>query len=311
MFTKQGLLGGKRWPKIKFAQYFFHSETGPLPDVLELNNNMLFEDDPFHRGLLLVEYNQRTNTHYNYAPYETDYNIEPAADDNIEPAADGLRGLVFNSHSTIQQLDINAIPKILRSKDMIWQGVLHIWIGIDHILFILAIIITTLMLREGDKWIPVANFKRAFLNVLTIFTVFTIAHSITLGLAAIEIVKVPSRLVESMIALSIVLVALNNVVVKVKHHGSMLVILGLGLFHGLGFASVMGHLPFRMVELLKCVIGFNIGVELGQIAIVTVIFPILYLLRKNRIYVPVVIIGVSILLILIATIWFIQRSFGL
>ena len=281
-FTKQDILG-------PFAQYFFHSETGPLPDILELNHNMLFEDDAFHRGLLLVEYNQKTDTHFRAE----------------QPA------MIFSNKSTIQQLDLNDIPKILGPKDMIWQGVLHIWIGIDHILFILAIIIITLVFRKDGKWIPVANFKRAFLNVLSIFTVFTIAHSITLGLAALELINVPSRLVESIIALSIVLVALNNVVGKVKQHGSLLVILVLGLFHGLGFASVMGHLPFRMVELLKCVIGFNIGVELGQIAIVSVIFPILFLMRRNRMYVPVVIVGVSIVLIFIAATWFIQRSFDL
>ncbi len=76
--------------------------------------------------------------------------------------------------------------------------------------------------------------------------------------------------------------ALNNFTGK-STAGSLWVILGLGLFHGLGFASVMGHLPFRMVDLFKGVIGFNIGVELGQIAIVAVIFPLLFLLRRSSV----------------------------
>ena len=286
VFTKQLVL---EIPKGNFAQYFFTLETGPVPDVLEFRHSMFYENDSFHRGLLLVEYNQRTNTH-----------------NKTEQTA-----LIFSKQTGVQQLDLNAVPTLLRPRDMIWQGVLHIWIGIDHILFILAIIVTTLMIWEGDKWVPVPNFKKAFFNVLSIFTVFTIAHSITLGLAALEFVKVPSRLVESIIALSIVLVAVNNIFSKVKHHGSLLIILGLGLFHGLGFASVMGHLPFRMQHLLRYVLGFNIGVEFGQIAIVTTTFPILYLLRENRAYVPVVIKGVSIVLSIVATVWFVQRVFGL
>ena len=141
-------------------------------------------------------------------------------------------------------------------------------------------------------------------------TVFTIAHSITLSLAAFDLVTVPSRLVESMIALSIILVACNNFKGKVRG-GSLWVILGLGLFHGLGFATVMGELPFRVQSMLKCVVGFNVGVELGQIAIVSMLFVPLFLLRKTKAYVPVILWGGSVILILIAGYWFIERAFGL
>ena len=84
-----------------------------------------------------------------------------------------------------------------------------------------------------------------------------------------------------------------------------------GLVHGLGFASVMGHLPFRMVDLLWVVIYFNVGVELGQIAIVAIVFPILFLLRKSPLYESVVLKGVSALLIAVAAWWFVQRAFDL
>jgi hypothetical protein len=132
----------------------------------------------------------------------------------------------------------------------------------------------------------------------------------TLLLTALGFVNLSSRLVESMIALSIVLVAANNIKGTVRE-GSRLVILFLGLFHGLGFASVMGNLPFRMEKLLKYVIGFNIGVELGQIAIVAVIFPLLFFFRRSSYYVPVVLKGGSAILILVASVWFIQRAFEL
>jgi len=123
------------------------------------------------------------------------------------------------------------------------------------------------------------------------------------------LLSVPSRFVESMIALSIILVAMNNITGRVRH-GTLWVILVLGLFHGLGFASVMGHLPFRMVDLLKSVVAFNVGVELGQVVIVMALFPLLFFLRSRPVYVPLVLRGVSAALIVIAGIWFIQRAFG-
>jgi hypothetical protein len=196
---------------------------------------------------------------------------------------------------------------------MVWQGVLHIWIGIDHILFLVALILSTvLVFADGSSWRPVSSFPGAFWNVLKIVTVFTVAHSLTLLLAALGMVNVSSRLVESAIALSIVLVAANNLAGKRRvRGGSLLIIFLLGLFHGLGFASVMGQLPFRMEKFLKSVIGFNIGVELGQVVIVAVLFPIIYVLRRNPLYVPVVLKGGSTALMLIAAVWFVQRAFGL
>jgi len=165
-------------------------------------------------------------------------------------------------------------------------------------------------LAQRTQLAACARLSRALWNLLKIVTVFTVAHSITLLLAALGILDVPSRVVESIIALSIALVALNNITGRVRE-GSLLVVMTLGLFHGLGFAAVMGHLPFRTQDLLKAVLGFNIGVELGQMAIVAALFPVLYLLRTRPLYQPVVLKGGSALLILISGAWFVQRAFGL
>ena len=274
-------------PQGAFAQYHFSASTGPLPDQLAVSHSMFYEDDRLHRGLLMVEYNAKTDTTY---PGE-------------------YTALIFSRGNAEQELDLTDIPSILAPRDMIYQGMLHIWIGIDHILFLLALMLpTVLTLRNGD-WQPVDRFRGAFFNLLKIVTVFTFAHSVTLLLAALDFVSVPSRLVESMIALSIVLVAINNIVGKVRD-GGLLIILALGLFHGLGFASVMGHLPFRMVDLLRSVVGFNIGVELGQLAIVAVLFPVLFFLRKSRHYQPLVLKGVSVVLAAVALWWFLQRAAG-
>jgi hypothetical protein len=146
-----------------------------------------------------------------------------------------------------------------------------------------------------------------------VVTVFTIAHSMTLALAGLGLVTVPSRLVESVIALSIVLVGLNNIIGR-SHRTSLLVILILGLFHGLGFASVMGELPFRVAQLkqfLLVILGFNVGVELGQVVILLVAFPVLFALRKAKLYSPVVLNGGSAVLVCIAGYWLVVRAFGL
>ncbi len=89
-----------------------------------------------------------------------------------------------------------------------------------------------------------------------------------------------------------------------------MLIFGFGHFHGLGFASVMGALPFRMVDLIKVVLAFNIGVELGQIAIVAICFPILFALRRWRGYIPVILTTGSIMVGVVALYWFIQRAFN-
>ncbi|REJ75799.1 MAG: HupE/UreJ family protein [Acidobacteria bacterium] len=275
-------------PQGTFAQYRFEADTGPLPDQLAVSHRMFHGDDRLHRGLLLIEYNQKTETTY---PGE-------------------YTAMVFGPSNPEQVLDLTDVPGLIPPRDMVWQGVLHIWIGIDHILFLLALLLPTVLRREENRWQPVERFSQALWNLLKIVTVFTIAHSVTLLLAALGYIDLPSRLVESVIALSIVLVAVNNITGTVRD-GSLTIVLVLGLFHGLGFASVMGHLPFRVVDLLRSVVAFNIGVELGQIAIVLVIFPILYLLRERDLYRPLVLQGASAVLILIAGWWFVQRAFAL
>lgn len=284
-FTREELLSE---PQGRFAQYHFRADTGPLPDRLELHHSLLYEGDRLHRGLLLVEYNDKTRR---------DYGAEYVA-------------MVFGPVSPDQSLDLLNIPRQLHGRDMVWQGVLHIWLGIDHVLFLVALMLPTVLVLIGGSWRPVPDFRRALWNLLKIVTVFTVAHSITLLLAAFGVLDIPSRLVESVIALSIIVVALNNITGRVRE-GSLLVILLLGLFHGLGFATVMGHLPFRTVDLVKAVVGFNIGVELGQIVIVAFLFPALYLLRRSDIYMPLVLRGGSVVLIVISSAWFVQRAFGL
>jgi hypothetical protein len=137
------------------------------------------------------------------------------------------------------------------------MGVEHILGGLDHLLFLLAL----LALAHG-LW-----------QTVTIVTGFTVAHSITLSLAALGVVDVPSRIVEPLIAASMVWVAVENLVAPSGIGRRWLIAMIFGLIHGLGFASALTELDLSRQALVRALIGFNVGVELGQIAFVIVVMP--------------------------------------
>ncbi len=271
-----------------YAQYHYVTPEGQVPDKITIRNSLFVEEDFIHRSLLCLERNRKTGE---------EYEGEFAA-------------LIFSADNQVQECDLTRIEMLLRPRDFVWQGVLHIWIGLDHILFIITLLLPAVLVYQDAKWKPVPEFKTAFWNIIRIVTIFTIAHSITLSLAALGIVRLPARIVESVIALSIILVALNTISPKFRDK-SWLIIFLFGLFHGLGFASVMSELPFRMIHLVKVLIGFNVGVELGQLAIVAGVFPVIFLLRKTRLYTPVILRGGSLVTASIACYWFIERAFAL
>ncbi len=207
---------------------------------------------------------------------------------------------------------------------MIKQGMLHIWVGIDHVLFLLALILPAVVRRrnaltaEGGVsfddsgyeiwgWRPVMKFKPAFLYILKIVTFFTIAHTITLSLAALKIVVLPSWLVESIIAFSIGLAAFHNIRPIFKGRDWIIAFV-FGLFHGFGFATVLGELGFKGENLTLSLLGFNIGVEFGQVVIIALIFPFLFFIRKLKLY-PKFMVIISLLLILISIYWMVERIF--
>lgn len=274
---------------VPFAEYLFRMTIDPMPDVLTIEDRMLFEGDKIHRGLLCINENARTGEVY----------------------GGEYTALVFTPFKTRQELDLLNVPGLLDVKDFVWQGVLHIWVGIDHVLFLIAIILpSVLRLDDQRQWRPVPTFRSAFWQILKVVTLFTLAHSVTLALAALELVSLPSRLVESVIAGSIVAVCLNNIR-PVINERTWLLIFGFGLFHGLGFASVMGELPFRMGVVNQVILNFNIGVELGQLAIVAACFPVLFLLRRWDGYVPFILRSGSALVGGVALYWLLQRALGI
>jgi hypothetical protein len=188
--------------------------------------------------------------------------------------------------------------------------VLHIWMGFDHLLFLLSLLLPAVLVRSrvpGATWTGAPTFRHAFWDVFRVVTAFTVAHSITLSLAALGVVSLPSRLVESAIAASVVLAALNNVR-PVVFGGRWIIAFAFGLIHGFGFASVLADLGLPRDSLLLALVAFNVGVELGQLAIVAVFLPIAYALRDTWLYRRVILAGGSLLVAVLAALWLAERA---
>ncbi|MEJ6728207.1 MAG: HupE/UreJ family protein, partial [Akkermansiaceae bacterium] len=202
----------------------------------------------------------------------------------------------IESRSGPQELVVfstEANPEVVRASlwDWVKSGFEHILPkGLDHILFILGL------------FLLVPKMKPLLAQSLA----FTVAHSITLALVVLGVITVPGRLVEAAIALSIAYVGLENLWVKELKRRRLVFVFALGLLHGMGFASVMQELDLPSGSLLKPLIGFNIGVELGQITVLLAAFALTFwalqrkgfeLFRK----------GASLVIAVIGFYWVVER----
>ena len=218
------------------------------------------------------------------------------------------RSVVFGADHPQWVIGGDAAGPLLQFVTYVDEGMWHIWLGFDHILFLVSLLLpAVLILREG-AWKPAPSFRAAFVDVARVVTAFTLSHSITLSLAALGIVALPSRWVESAIALSVVLAALNNLFPLVAN-GRWIAAFGFGLLHGFGFASALADLGLPSGSLARSLAGFNIGVELGQLAIVAAFLPLAYALRGTRTYRRLVLRGGSAAIAAIAAVWLAERAF--
>lgn len=175
------------------------------------------------------------------------------------------------------------------------QGVMHLWTGYDHILFLLALLVVCTRFR----------------NCVAIITSFTIAHSLTLALAALNLVTLPSRFVEPVIAASIVYVGVENLLRRgAEPRGRWALTFAFGLVHGFGFAGVLRELGLGAggQGIALPLLTFNLGVEAGQIAIAAVVLPLLWQLRKNDRFVTRGVPVISAIVALAGLWWLIDRT---
>lgn len=190
------------------------------------------------------------------------------------------------------------------------EGVRHIWIGYDHILFLVSLLLPAVLVRRGGQWQGVPGIRDAGTDVLKTVSAFTLAHSLTLTLAALHLVSLPSRWVESAIAASVVVAALNNIWPVVQGRRWVAALL-FGLVHGFGFASVLADLGLPSGALALSLLGFNAGVELGQLAIVAVLLPLVFALRGTAAYRRALLPAGSLAIALVAAVWLGERVFDI
>ncbi|MEY4529693.1 MAG: hypothetical protein RLZZ156_414 [Deinococcota bacterium] len=212
---------------------------------------------------------------------------------------------VYKDNQLEQQLIFDANKTratIQASQQSVWQvvwnfvleGIHHIFIGFDHILFIVG-----LLLLGGNLW-----------QLLKIVSAFTLAHSITLVLATLQILSPPARLVEVIIAASIVFVGVHGFF-KHKHDLRIIFAFGFGLIHGFGFASVLSELELPQEALAWALLAFNGGVEIGQMCIVLLVAPLLAWLRRHHPNNAALTIRVASLAVIAAgAYWFVERVVG-
>jgi hypothetical protein len=257
--------------------------TGTCPSrapAMTLNYRLLFDVDQLHRGLLRLELDGVSHTS------------------------------VLGPDNGVLTVKAGETSRLAQFGQYFVEGTWHIWIGIDHFLFLLALLLPAVLVHQRRRWTGVGSFRSALTEVLWVVTAFTVAHSITLSLAALEIVELPSRLVESAIAASVVLAAANNLWPMVERRRWQ-VAFGFGLIHGFGFASVLTELGLPADALLLSLLGFNLGVEIGQLVIVACFLPVAYLLRNTPFYRKGVLVGGSVLTMLVALVWLAERAFNL
>lgn len=259
-----------------FNYLYTDFELGCAASISELNYQILAGVDANHRLILTQA--------------DSDLPIQVLAVGQSPIGADADTGWLFTATSFMK------------------NGIHHLLIGEDHLLFLFVLMIPAVYLRNQKNLVPVTKPRAALIEVLWIATSFTVAHSITLSLAALQVVSISERFIESLIALTIVFAAVNNIVPLLRVRATY-VAFAFGLVHGFGFANVLVDLPLATSERVLALLSFNVGIEMGQLLFILVVFPIALLLRYTRFYKFVIFYAGSMFSVLIALWWFAERAF--
>jgi hypothetical protein len=255
--------------------------TAPAPPVhLELRCDLLFARDPAHRAYFSVEDSRVTSVG------------------------------AFRTDLRVVTLDIRQFHFLDVLVEFAREGLWHIWTGLDHMLFVIALLLPATLVRTGGDWAPREGLWPSTREVLKVVTAFTVAHSLTLALSFFGVVRPPSQWVEVGIALSVFAAAWNNLRPFLPGRAWVMA-MAFGLVHGMGFAGALSNLSLPRGAHLLALGAFNVGVEIGQLTVVGATMPLLYLGSRRRLY-PRLIMGAGSLAIAwFAMLWVLQRAFGL
>ncbi|MDQ3206658.1 MAG: HupE/UreJ family protein [Pseudomonadota bacterium] len=247
----------------------------PSAGALAVDYRLFFDRDPMHRSLVTMRTGAASLTA-----------IASASDSRLEgPGGSGAS---------------SSVSSFLR------EGIHHILIGYDHLAFLALLLLPVVLRRSDRRWDPVDGFRPALLRAAGIVTAFTVAHSITLTSAAMGWLSPPTRWVEAVIAASVVLAAANNIWPLITRR-LFLLAFGFGLVHGFGFAGVLAEVGIPREARVASLLGFNLGVEIGQLAVVAFLLPLLFLVRKRSWYPSLGLRGASAAVGLLASWWLFER----
>ena len=271
-------VGTTRRDSEPYSRLMFTAQCGSTDEV-SLHYGLFFDSDPTHTGLVQLRGDALSQSYLLSSDQPT---------------------LTLSAQINHQK---NALFDFFR------EGVWHIWIGFDHILFLLTLLLPAVLVVRDRRWYAAPRLHRPFIDSVKIVTAFTVAHSITLVLASLQWVTLPARFVESVIALSVLVTAVNNLwPVFVSSRWQLA--FGFGLIHGFGFANVLQNLALPPEQLALSLLGFNLGVEAGQLAILAVFFPLAWVLRGSHFYRWGILRTGSIAAVLMSFIWLTEHLFN-
>lgn len=259
-----------------YAVLFLSARCPREPESLAIDYEALFALDAQHRGIARL----------------------------ATPA--GERALVFATDSRAQAVSLREAERLPRLAAFVREGVQHIFAGLDHVIFLLTLLLPAVLVAERGGLRGAPRLWPALRRVLAVATAFTVAHSLTLSAAALGVIALPSRLVESGIALSVLFAALGNLWPRAQRSPARLAFV-FGLVHGLGFATALADLGLGAGGRVAALVGFNVGVELGQLAIVAVFVPLAWLGRESWLYKRVALGGGSLVAAGLAVFWLAER----
>ncbi|ABF86438.1 putative membrane protein [Myxococcus xanthus DK 1622] len=245
---------------------------------LDVDYTLLFDHDPLHRGIVRV----------------------------------GAREpLIFSVSQHFARVHLRDESPWRTAERMTVEGALHVVTRPDHLLFLFALLLPSVLRRDVDgRWVAVSGFGTALWDVVKVVSAFTVAHALTLVAATLGWASLPPRFVSIAFALGILVAALDNV--RPLGWGTRwTVAFVLGLLHGFGFASVLAGMGLSAGSLALALLGFNLGVELGQVAFVAALLPLAFVLRKAPLYRRAVVVGGSVAIALLACLWLAERALGL
>ena len=245
---------------------------------IDLRYSLLFEQDPTHRGVVLYHRGRTASTHI-LSPDQPNLHLDAGEAGPLRPLLTFARA-----------------------------GARRFYAGLDHALFLLALLLPAALVHSGGRWAPAPGFRAAALEISAVVGCFALAHSVTLWLAATGYLTLPGPVVGVAVAGSVFVAAALNLLPRLRPPGYALAF-ALGLLHG--FALTLHDLGLNATTPLLATVGFNLGLGLATLALALGAAPILLALRRTGFYRWGVLQLGSVLILLLATLWLVERLFDL